>query len=117
MNKHEAQALSQMGEGVSEYNRGVLKALGHGALFDEWNGACMGLSIVMAMVRDAEIAATPADQADNLLFFPEIAPSLKAEQDAASVRKHAAWIPIEALRRQALDALEGADPFGLAQAS
>lgn len=117
MEKYQAIAVSQMGEGVSEYNRGVLAALGHNELFVEWDCARLALDLVTEKVIAAEAAVTPAGQVDSLLIFPVIDSSLIAEQDAARARKTAAWAPIEALRRQALDALEAADPFGMGQAS
>lgn len=102
MNKHEAAALSELAEGLHEYNRGVLTALGHGKLFDDWSSACVGLEIVVHRVRDAEAAATPEHQVGNLLFFPEIDEVLVQQHRDALRRVRLAWEPIDTLRRQAL---------------
>lgn len=116
MQKFEAQALSQMAEGLTEYNKGVLLALGHRKLFDAWSSALIGLQLASNIVASAEQAAS-VGKTFGFGEYPEIDPALRSEVTAQRSRVNAAWAPIQQLKDQALDALSAADPFGMGQAT
>ncbi|AVS67371.1 hypothetical protein C8245_18285 [Paracidovorax avenae] len=110
----QARALSQVGENLGEYNRGVLTALGYASLYEEWASARMGLEVAAARRHDAEMEALSEDIAWAL---PEIDPKLHEAVDRELARVRAAWEPIQRLKDDALEILGAADPLGMSQAA
>ena len=96
-------ALHGLGEGVPEYNRGVLTALGHHDLYAEWNFARIEVDQKVG-ARDALLSEEQMatwEEPDT----PEWREACKAVT-AAQTRKARAWEPIEALRQKAIAALD-----------
>ncbi len=111
MQEFQAQAISQMGEGTRDYNRGVLRALGHGALFDDWYSACIGLELAVSTRDEAEKAANGGRDLEGW-EYPEIDPAIHAEVKAQSARRQAAWAPIQRLKDEAQALLDRIRPDG-----
>lgn len=114
MSNVQARALSQLGENLGEYNRGVLTALGHSAMYEAWASARMGLEVASARRHEAEMEALGEDIAWAL---PEIDPKLHEAVDRELARVQAAWQPIQRLKDDALEVLGTADPLGMSQAT
>ncbi|MDA8448510.1 hypothetical protein M4R23_02090 [Acidovorax sp. GBBC 3332] len=115
MQEFQAQAISQMGEGTRDYNRGVLHALGHGALYDDWYSACIGLELALSTRDEAERAATGGLDLDGW-EYPEIHPAIHEAVKVQSDRRRAAWAPIQQLKDEAQALLDRLDPMGMRQA-
>lgn len=115
MEKHVALALSQMGESLENYNKGVLTALGHESLFRAWSSAKTGLALAVD-ARDAAEAAAADDKEMAFGEFPAVDPALHASVNEQRARVYAAWAPIEALKVRAIETRSAADPLGLGQA-
>lgn len=114
MLKHQAQAISQMGEARHNYNLGVLAMLGKDRLAYEHEMICRTID---GLVFDRD-AATPKseDLLGNLELTPETA-KIQAQIDEASALRNKAWEPIQDLIDEAREWLGKNDPMGLDQHS
>lgn len=119
MNKHQAQAITQMGQARHEYNRGVLSMLGHDNLALDHSVVCASIDILVKQ-RDTLIAASMPD-GENLFAhllapMPPDAAKIQQKIDEQSARENKLWAQVDALIAEAREYLERLDPMGLDQA-
>lgn len=110
MNKHQAEAISQMAENLHDYNRGVLAMLGKSQVAIEHEMVCRTIE----MLIEQRNALSP--EADSLFVAVALSPEqeeIQQQIDWNVARRNAAWAPIQALIDEARAALDAADPMGM----
>lgn len=96
-----ALAIVGMGEGILEYNRGVLSMLGHEDLALAYAACCRNLQDLNAQ-RDAALDGANLSEVDRLFGkWPSTALDLNRQMAVVESHRRGAWEPIQAIIEEA----------------
>ena len=108
MDKHQAEAISQMADNLHDYNRGVLGMLGKSQAAVKHEMVCRTIEI---LIEQRNALAPETDSIfDAVALSPEQA-EIQQQIDWNVSRRSAAWAPIQAMIDEARAALDAADPM------